>query len=241
MKTKVLRSQATATLELDVQAHADELAKWRDHMARVKADKENGVPVHLRHMPYPQPATSPLIARCVDENGAPNFEIVEDGPAPDRALEAKKIALTDAVTRIEAAAIAAIIPERKRRYLEMTERDIRAADQERMQPILARSREIARLHRIAQRKLRESPDDKSVQAEVEALEKESNDLADSVDQADPFSKGRPRQHQNFLDAQKQRNDRRDAIMRWAAKAHSDIEDLTAKNIDGWLIPAPPTF
>jgi hypothetical protein len=116
----------TSNFSALVYAFAKELSDWTAHMARVEDDKRNNVAENMRHIPFPRPVSSPMIEAAINENLEPDFEIVDDGPTPEQKLAAKKKTLLDEVSEAEEAAVAAISPPGKRRFLTIRDNEIGA-------------------------------------------------------------------------------------------------------------------
>lgn len=116
MPYKVPRSKVAGyDFPAAVDAHAKELRAWTDHMMLVVAGKAEQ---------YPGPTAPQEVDRAIRRDGAgadvqfvPDFEIVDDGPAPEAVLRAKKDALTRAVTAAEQTASVGVLPMGKRRLL----------------------------------------------------------------------------------------------------------------------------
>jgi hypothetical protein len=72
---------------------------------------------------------------------------------------------------------------------------------------------------------------------IKATKAKLAELSAHIGNPDDFhAAGRPPEDQKFFLEQKQRRERANAVMRWAAQVHSDIEDLTTDTIDVWTIP-----
>jgi hypothetical protein len=138
MKQKIAASAIAGIKDFAAAAasHAAEMKAWRAHMARVKQDEKNAVPIERRHVAYPRPRTHPLVERAVDEYDEVNFEIVDDGPTATEKLASRKMELIGEVSRLELAAVAAAVPIGKRRLYALRENDIRMEDAKRRAALL---------------------------------------------------------------------------------------------------------
>lgn len=123
---KIPKSQTWPSFAVDAAAHAKEMADWRAHMARVKADEANGITGIDKHMPHPRPSAHPLIESAVNERNEVDFDTVDDGPTAEVVLLQKKQVLLGLVTSMEREAIATVLPPGKRRLYDMLEHDIHA-------------------------------------------------------------------------------------------------------------------
>lgn len=123
-----------------VEKHATELSAWTAHMKRVEVDAANPkLRPDEKHAPYPRPTAPADVELSIGEGLAPDFEIEDDGPTPDQILSAKKNALFNAVSAAEAAAIDAVTPLAKRRFLHIREAEIRRDDLARQADVLAKN------------------------------------------------------------------------------------------------------
>ena len=191
-------------------SHAFEMKGWRAHMARVKEDEKNDVPIERCHVAYPRPRGHPLVERAVDENDEVNYEVVDDGPTAAELLAARKAELLNEVSAAEGQAIDAIVPVGKRRLFNMRESTIRESDQVMASALYAKnSGFIKKLVGVVL-------DDKQIAAKIDAE--------------------RPIEDTKHLQAQEERRARMAAIQLAAAKAHHDIEDLTVETISSWKLP-----
>ena len=188
-------------------SHAVEMRSWRAHMARVNEDAANDVPKERRHVAYPRPRAHPLVERAVDEKDEVNFEIIDDGPTAAEKLAARKDALWNEVSIAENKAIDAVIPPGKRRFFNLRESAIQEDDQAKAIALSASSSGL--LKKITGNAL--TADQIAAQIEAE----------------------RPAEDTALLKAQKERRARIEAA---AAKAHHDIEDLTAETVGSWKLP-----
>lgn len=164
---------------------------------------------------YPAPTHLPDIMAAVNENGEPDFELVDDSPTPEATLAAKKADLFARLTVAENAALEQAVPHRKRRLLDITENDIRTADAKRM------SDAMSRYNAIAGTKSKEETALRAKLSDPDAL----------------HAAERPPEHQRFMEEQAARKKRCDDIARIAAQASSDIEDLTIETIDSYQLPS----
>jgi hypothetical protein len=192
------------------QAHAVEMKTWRAHMARVKEDAANDVPIERRHVAYPRPRAHSWVERAVDEKDEINFEIVDDGPTAEEKLAVRKAELLSEVSIAENKAIDAVIPLAKRRFFNLRESAIQEADQAKMTALAASGSGL--LKKITGNAL----------------------TADQI--ATKIEAERPAEDTALLQAQKERRARIEAIQLAAAKAHHDIEDLTAETVGSWKLP-----
>ena len=127
MTVKIKLSAVRGTnFELEVAHFAQAMRDWRVHMNLVAADEKNGVSGIDRHHPYPRPIASEIVDSAIDEDGNPDYEIVDDGPKPEEILAAKKNELFRMVTIAEHAAAAAVAPVGKRRLQNIQEANIRS-------------------------------------------------------------------------------------------------------------------
>ena len=171
---------------------------------------QNDVPIERRHVAYPRPRAHPLVERAVDEKDEVNFEIVDDGPTAAEKLAARKAALLSEVSIAENKAIDAVVPPGKRRFFNLRESAIQEADQAKAIALSASSSGL--LKKITGNAL--TADQIAAQIEAE----------------------RPAEDTALLKAQKERRARIEAIQLAAAKAHHDIEDLTAETVGSWKLP-----
>lgn len=213
MTVKILKSEADRIPDfaMRVATHAHNMKNWRAHMARVKADEGSELPPLQRHQAYDPPVDDKTVAGAVNENDEADYQIVDDGPSQDQILRMKKNHLLGAVHQAEVAAIEAIVPAGKRRYLNLIENDIRAGDAKRALELLTRKVGLGAKVGLGRAK---TPQELSVEVD----------------------KTRPPAHQKHLDEQQVRNSKISAISEQAAKAQHDIEDLTLDNIDAWQLP-----
>ena len=212
MKQKIAASAIAGIKDFAAAAasHAVEMKAWREHMARVKQDEKNDVPIERRRVAYPRPRAHPMVERAVDENDEVNFEVLDDGPTAAELLATRKAALLNEVSIAESKAIDAVIPAGKRRLFNLRESDIRAADAAKALALAASKSGL--LKRVTGGAM--SPEQMAAQIGAE------RSLEDTA----------------HLRAQEGRRARIEAIERAAAEAHHDIEDLTAETIGGWKLP-----
>ena len=212
---KIRKSQVAPTFATDVATYAQELAAWKNHMARVDADKKAGVPREKAFAPYPSPIADPAVVAVIGPDGKPNFQIVDDGPTPDQVLASKKEALITAVRISEKEAILRIVPPGKRRALDYRQNDVSADDKARSAVLLA-AQPVGVLSKLGIGAQKDP-----AKADIDAIaQRRPDDAKFMADQAD-------------------RRARITAIEHAAAQMESDVEDLTAANIDGWTMPAFP--
>lgn len=209
-----------------------------------------------RRAPYPRPIAHPDVDASVNVDvGAdgrikcwPDFEIVDDGPSDEQKLASKKQALTQAISDAEATEVAKVIPPGKQRVFALRMNDIRIADGARLQKI---HEEMARKNSeiISLQKRKMEIDSQGlfkklfgvIAAEQEALESEistivvsSNDLHKKVSDVEAFHKmERPPEDHDFVHKHTERLQMIEAIYRWGAQLHAEVEDLTVDNIDAW--------
>lgn len=174
-------------------------------------DKWNRL-VRSRPAIYPAPIHHLDIASAVNENGEPDFELIDDSPTPEEVLVAKKNALSAQLAVAERIALESITPARKRRLFSILERDVKSADADRVNNLMKRLQS------------------KSLASE------EADTIREKITNPELLLADRPREHQQFMREQAARQTRCDEIARLAAQASSDIEDLTVENIDSYQIP-----
>jgi hypothetical protein len=194
--------------------------------------------VRVRPALFPAPISHPDIMAAINENGEPDFELIDDSPTPDDVLAMKKGTLFQKVTDAENAALNKVTPPGKRRLFDIKEADVRAADARRLEPINKRRQEVSSQLATVLAQLHKTPDDADLAATQKELETESKAL--SAKMADPESVhavARPAADQNVLDESVVRLKKRNDIIRQAAQGHSDIEDLTLDNVDAFEIPS----
>lgn len=200
--------------EAKVSAHAFELKNWRAHMQRVSDDEKNRVKIEDKHVAYKKPTSYRIVEDALNESGEPEFEIVDDGPTPAQILAAHKSRLLAQVSIAEHAAANAIWPINRRRLDSLREADINQAHIDK-QIIIAGKRAETERGAIAKAILGPKYTN-TVQEEAEAARPPA-DAAYLVDVA-------------------ARRAKMSVLERSAAQAQSDIEDLTADNVDAWKLP-----
>ena len=195
-----------------VAIYGQELADWKSHMARVEQDKKNGVAKDKAYQPFPAPTADPEIMASVDADGKPSYKITDDSAD---VLAAKKTALITKISEAESIAISAVLPPvGKRQIFSMRESDILNADVARAQSIIDASQH-GLLATIGVGK--KTPQE--IQAEAAA--------------------SRPPDDTAFLQQRIDERQKIEVIRRAAAQMTSDVEDLTAANIDSWTMPTFP--
>ncbi|MCK1507555.1 hypothetical protein [Bradyrhizobium sp. 18] len=161
--------------------------------------------------PIPKPVAHPDIVAAVNGQGYVDFEVVNDDPTDEEVLRGKKNELLSRIHRAELAAIdQALPPPGKRRLANLLETDIHAADNELRKTMLAEP--IPQL-------------DGSI----------SNRSPASIEKSVALI--RKKHHTQHLADQESRRAKVDVIVRAAAQAMSDVEDLTADNIEAFRIPS----
>jgi hypothetical protein len=154
---------------------------------------------------------SPLVASAVDENGKPNFQVIDDDPTPDQILAAKKAALITQVRVAESVAKQRIAPEGKVRAFGARHNAVVAADTERAATLLE-AQPVGALSAIG---IGAKKDRGKARTDAEAA--------------------RPPDDAKFMADQAERQARIAAVEALAIQMESDIEDLTAANIDQWQL------
>ncbi len=215
MTAKILKSQVSQDFELAVANYAQAMREWRAHMKRVEADAKNGVEGIEKHEPYARPYAPELIDAAVDEEGNPDYEIVDDGPTPEQILVAKKSVLFQAVLQAEAAAGEKIVPTGKRRLFNLQESSIYESDAKLAADL--RKKKKGRIAKVW---------DAALGKDVDAV---------AVEEAD-IRAARPKKDTDHLDAQAGRREKLNALAMKSAQALADIQDLTADNVDAWKMP-----
>lgn len=211
MTEKIWKSEVSAISNFDaaVARHAAFVREHVAHMARVEADRKNGIKGLAKHQPYPAPIAHPVVARAVDRDGNANYKIEDDGPTPEQELARKKTELIFSLSVAEKSASEAIWPLGKQRRDILRQSDIRKADEARALDIINRRGVIAKA-------ILGPKDPASVAAEVET--------------------SRPADDTAFLKDREQLWQKISAVQRIAAQAHADIEDLTVTTIKSWKNP-----
>lgn len=103
-----------------VVAHAEAMREYAEHLRGVEEDAANAdLKPEDRRVAFPPPSAHPLVEVAVKAGG---YDLV--GPP----LEVRKQRLSAEVDAAEQAEIAKVMPQRKARYWQMHEQDIRAAD-----------------------------------------------------------------------------------------------------------------
>jgi hypothetical protein len=196
MKQKIAASAIASIKDFAAAAasHAGEMKVWRAHMARVKQDEKNDVPIERRHVAYPRPRAHPVVERAVDENDEVNFEVIDDGPTAAETFAARKAALLNEVSIAEYAAIDAVVPAGRRRLFNLRESAILAADHAKVTALAASSSGL--LRKVTGGALRPE----QIAARIEAE--------------------RPAEDTAHLRAQAERRSRIEAIQLAAAQAHT---------------------
>ena len=214
MTEKILKSEISAIPNFDVAVaqHAAFVREHVAHMARVGADRKNGIEGPAKHQPYPAPTAHPAVARAVDRDGNADYKVEDDGPTPEQKLARKKYDLALSLSVAEKSASETIWPLAKQRLDIFRQSDIRKADG-------ARALDIASRRGVIAKAILGPKDPATVVAEVEA--------------------SRPADDTAFLKDKEQLWQRICAVQRIAAQAHADIEDLTAETIDSWKLPDFP--
>ena len=215
MTVKIPKSQTWPEYELAVAEFAEAMRNWRAHMEKVKKDDEDGVQGIDRHTPYPRPVAPEIVDRAVDEDGKPDYEIVEDGPTAEQILAHKKAMLLSQIHEAEVVAGEKIVPYAKRRLYMLTESAIRNADVDLAAEL--KKKKKGRLAKVW---------DAARGIEVDAIAVEAADLREQ----------RPQKDTEHLDAQDERRKRFEELALRAAEAAAEVGDLTADNIDDWKIP-----
>lgn len=215
MTAQIRKSQVTPQLELEIATFAQAMRDWRAHMERVEKDKRDGIEGIDRHEPYPRPIASDLVDSAVDEDGNPDYVIVDDGPTAEQVLNAKKSALFNEVLKAEAIAAEKIVPTAKRRLFNLQEAAIGEADEK-----LAAELKKKKKGRIAK------VWDAALGKDVDAVTVEAADLRAQ----------RSAKDNDHLDAQAERRGRFNKLAMLSAQALADIQDLTTDNVDDWKIP-----
>jgi hypothetical protein len=240
--------------------------KWRDYAKHKQTQaalylKDNSAWKAERlahHDPYPKPiahadivaSVSTTVAKDGTTTFAPDFEIVNDDPTPEDILATKKSSLLLQVTQAQdAAQAAALLPVGKRRAADLRENDIRANDAKVASDFLTKR----------------SDDQKAAWAEASAayatayaewtaactaaraLDAGAELPAQPAlpvlappttpeDIAAQVAASRSPADTQHLQDQESRRSKIDGILRAAAQAMSDIEDLTVDNVDSYQIP-----
>ena len=210
---KVPKSQVPPTFATDVARYASELSDWKAHMAKVEADKAAGVPKEKANAPFPPPDASPSVKAALDENGKPNFQIVDDGPSRDQVLAEKKKELITSVMIAADQASNRVWPAGKRKLASMKHMSIIKADGDRTNAILAKSNGIFSAFIGTKKTL----DQATAEAQAQRTPEDAKFAAD-------------------IEA---RRAKIEEIEKASAQMQSDIEDLTIDNVDQWKMTQLP--
>jgi hypothetical protein len=213
MTFKIPKSHVFDDFEAAVYAHAFEMKRWRLHMSKVADDEKNNVGPIDRHVAHPMPSDHPLVEASVNENDEADYEIVDDGQTPDQVLLVKKRGLISQVSVIENDLIENVVPLGKRRINNLRENDILQKDAKIAEELSQKGFVATAAGALGLKK----PADISAEVANRRSAADTQHLADQVD----------------------RRSRIEAIQRFAAVLHSDIEDLTIDTIDTWKIPSFP--
>ena len=266
---KILKSHIGPSFANEVASYGQQLSEWKEHMAHVAADKAANVPKDKAYAPYPAPVAPAEVMSAVDENGHPNYQIVDDGPTPDQVLSAKKQALFDRVSIIEDQAIQKIIPHGKLGILNYRSQQIEAKDTAAIhaaeadanlkasaflstrhqletvqQGISARLLSQGTVSRLINGPSQPTADEASQVSDLQAQADQKKALADAARDAlanpEAVKKAaRNSDDQAFVEDRTAKLAKIDAIHHWAAQENSDIDDLTAANVDAYQVSSPP--
>lgn len=215
MTAQIPKSQIWPEFELSVAEFAEAMRNWRAHMERVKKDEDEGVEGIEKHVAYPRPVAPEIVDRAVDENGSPDYEIVDDGPSAEHVLAHKKAVLISRIHDAEVAAGEKILPYAKRRLYMLREAAIRNSDID--LAVELKKKKKGRLAKVW---------DAARGIEVDAIAIEAADIREQ----------RPAADTEHLDAQDERRRKFEELAMRAAEATAEVGDLTAENIDDWKIP-----
>lgn len=222
MTQKILKSTIAGFTDFGVMvaAHAKEMRDWRAQMKLAAEHKGNDkiAPID-RYVERPVPTAHPLVESAVNESDDVDYEVVDDGPTADQVLKAKKSLLTQAVLDAERRARLTVVPAGKQRAFSIRLGDVTADDTTRMGDLMARFQELGIL-------------DKFTKQRADLIQKIKNPEA-------THAQGRPAADHKFMLEHADRQQRISSLERWGAQAMSDIEDLTADNIDAWSMPPLP--
>lgn len=235
---------------------AEEMTRWREHMANVGINPE-------AYQPYPRPQAHPDIVAAVAavegpagevERYAPSFEVVDDGPSPEMIARAKRAALAQMIALREREAIAAVIPSNRLRLLNLRIAAVRKRDSERHD-------EIVRKHHVDLvefNRQRDEVSEKNNQTLLETttrLARGAGSIPDEIEEAmnlcslrfeelgdaptiDPVAAccdTRPREDQHLLDRADTIQRDLNAIEQHAAELLDELEDLDAGALEGWIM------
>lgn len=215
MTVQIPKSSISPEFELAVATFAQDMRDWRAHMSRVAADERNGVQGIEKHEPYARPVATDLVDSAVDEEGNPDYEIVDDGPTAEQILVMKKSALFGEVLRAEAAAGEKIVPSAHRRLFNLQESAIFAADAKLASDL--RKKKKGRIAKVW---------DAALGKDVDMVAVEESEIRAQ----------RPAKDTAHLDAQAERREKLNALAMKSAQAIADIQNLTADNVDAWKLP-----
>jgi hypothetical protein len=239
----VIASLGITDIDARVRHYANEHAAWRDRESLVAAfnakqsmrrpewtdyagstdpitEYQNAMAAYeqfelSRPAPFPEPMDHPDIVAAINDKGEPEFEVFDDGPSPAEVLEQKKKALAMEVTAMEHAALEAVVPDRKRRLLNIRLNDLAKTESGRTKDLL----------NSIGRQIEESNDNN----EKLDLMRRQRDLTAEIHAM------RTPEEAALAEDQIERQKKIDAITLWAATMHNDIDDLTVDDIDTWKI------
>lgn len=262
-KHKVLKSRVAGIEDFAgaVARYAEEMSAWHAHMQKVFIDPVTMTPKG-EHAPYPAPQAHPQIVSSVSqvrgEDGAesfvPDFEIVDDSPPAEMVLRQKKNALLMRITELELAASHAATPPGKRRLFSIRESDIHKAEGHVARKLSdanhVRRAEAMNSFVAKQNALLVSANEETNEKKRASIVLKLKDLIDRhADEVEPpltveeinksVAQQRSQDDAAFLEEQKKRHDRSDAIARHAAQLQHDVEDLTAADVDSWVLTPFP--
>jgi hypothetical protein len=237
----------------DYAKHKDQAALYLKENAAWKAERL------AHHDPYPKPVAHADIvasaATTVAKDGtttfAPDFEIVNDDPTPEDILATKKSALLLQVTQAQdAAQAAALFPVGKRRSADIRENDIRANDAKVASDFLTKRSDDQKEAWAVASAAYSTAYAEWTAACTAARARDPNgvlptqpappaapatDDVVSIVAAQVTASRSPADTQHLQD-QESRRSKIDGIVRAAAQAMSEIEDLTVDNVDSYQIP-----
>lgn len=197
-----------AQFDLVVAEHAGLLRHWREHMARVEAQKDKDVAPIDRFQPFERPRASDLVESAINEKFEADYEVIDDSAT---VIELKKRELIGRVQQLEGEAILAIVPAGKQRLMAMREEQIREADSALGAELLAGAKKPGLIKRLLG-------------------DTETVDISASIEEI------RPAADTEFLAELKEVRRRVRAINFIAAQAMHDIEDLTVDTVGQWKEP-----
>ena len=266
---KIFKSHIGPSFVNEVASYGQQLSEWKAHMAHVAADKAANVPKDKAYAPYPAPVASTEVMSAVDENGHPNYQIVDDGPTPDQVLSAKKQELFDRVLIIENEAIQKIFPRGKLGIMNYRSQQIEAKDAAAIhaaetetnlkfsnflstrhqletvqQGIAARLSSQGIVSKLINGPSQPTSDETAQISDLQAQADQKKALADAARDAlanpETVKKAaRNSDDQAFVEDRAARFTKIDAIHHWAAQENSDIDDLTSANVDAYQVSSPP--